>query len=366
MEIGVYSFGDVQRTKDSKLGPTSDAIRNLLEAIQFADKVGLDFFGVGEHHTEYFPASSPSTIIAAAAATTKRIKLGSAVSVLSTDDPVRVFQQFAIGDIVSNGRVEYIAGRGSSTESFPLFGYDLKDYGPLYDEKLDLLMKINRLGKNESFSWHGDFRPEITDAKIVPQPDQPLKIWLATGGNPQSTINAAMRGLPIAYAIIGGHISRFKPLINLYHAAAAEYGPKGFTPEVSVAVPGFVADDAKDAKDTFWKHWHWTMMTLGKVRGFAAPTRQQFDYESNEDGALFAGDPDEIADRIIELHKSFGITRIFFQMDVGQMPQEKFLHAIELLARKVKPKVEKALKNAREKATNRHHRRRPAGNESGA
>ena len=343
MEIGVYSFGDVQRTKDNKLGSTSDATKNLLEAIQYADKVGLDFFGVGEHHTEYFPASSPATILAAAAATTKRIKLGSAVSVLSTDDPVRVFQQYSTANIISGGRVEYIAGRGSSTESFPLFGYDLKDYEALYNEKLDLLMQLNKLGKNEDFSWTGQFRPTIAKTKIVPQSDDPLKIWLATGGNPQSSINAAVQGLPIAYAIIGGHLSRFKPITDLYRAAAEQYGPEGFVPEISIAVPGFVADDAKDAKDTFWKHWHWTMATLGKVRGFAAPSREHFDYESNEDGALFAGSPEEIARRIVEAHTTFGLTRIIIQMDVGQMPQEKFLHAIELLAKEVKPRVTKLL-----------------------
>ncbi len=344
MEIGVYSFGDVQRTKDNKLGSTSDATKNLLEAIQYADKVGLDFFGVGEHHTEYFPASSPSTIIAAAAASTKRIKLGSAVSVLSTDDPVRVFQQYSTANIISGGRVEYIAGRGSSTESFPLFGYELKDYEALYNEKLELLLQLNALGKNEDFSWTGQFRPTLNNTKIVPQSDDPLKIWLATGGNPQSSVNAAVHGLPIAYAIIGGHVSRFKPLTDLYRAAAEQYGPEGFTPEISFAVPGFVADDAKDAKDTFWKHWHWTMATLGKVRGFAAPSREHYDYESNEDGALFAGDPEEIARRMVEAHKQFGVTRIFLQMDVGQMPQEKFLHAIELLAKDVKPRVNKMLK----------------------
>jgi probable LLM family oxidoreductase len=343
MEIGAFSFGDVQQTKDGKLGTTSEGISSLLDAIQYADKVGLDFFGVGEHHTEYFPASSPSTIIAAAAATTKTIKLGSAVSVLSTDDPVRIFQQFSIANIISNGRVEYIAGRGSSTESFPLFGYDLKDYEALYNEKLDLLMELNALGKNKDFSWSGKFRPPIDSAKIVPQYEDPLKIWLATGGNPQSSINAGTRGLPIAYAIIGGHLSRFKPITDLYRAAAAQEGPKGFEPEISIAVPGYVADTAKEAKDIFWKHWHRTMSTLGKVRGFAAPTRDHYDYEANTDGALFAGDPNEITERILAAHKLFGMTRIFFQMDVGQMPHDRFLHAIELLATEVKPRVNKAL-----------------------
>jgi len=342
MELGVFSFGDVQRTKKGELGPTSEAITNMLEAIQLADKVGLDFFGVGEHHTEYFPASSPATILAAAAATTKNIKLGSAVTVLSTDDPVRTFQQFSTANIISGGRVEIIAGRGSSTESFPLFGYHLQDYDQLYSEKLDLLLKLNELEKNEPITWEGTFRAPLSNVPIVPQSEDPLKIWLATGGNPDSTIRAARLGLPIAYAVIGGRMSRFAPLMELYREAGRQYGTSDKL-EISIASPGYIAEDAKDAKDTFWKAWGWTMTTLGKVRGFAAPTRAHYDAESNYDGALFAGSPQEIADRIIELHKKVGHTRHFFQMDVGQMPHDKFLRSIELLGTEVAPLVRKAL-----------------------
>jgi len=343
MEIGVFSFGDVQR-KDGKLGPTHESVTNLLEAIQLADKVGLDVFGIGEHHTEYFPASSPATLIAAAAATTKNIKLTSAVTVLSTDDPVRVYQQFATADIVSGGRVEIIAGRGSSTESFPLFGYSLRDYDKLYAEKLDLLLKINA-SKNGKVKWEGEFRAPLDNVEIVPRPPKPLNIWLATGGNPESSIRAAALGMPITYAIIGGHVSRFKPLVDLYHEAARQYNVPNADTRVAIATPGFIAEDAQDAKDTFWEAWNWTMTTLGKVRGFAAPTREHFDAESGRDGALFAGSPEEIAERILELHKRVGHTRHIFQMDTGQMPQEKFLKAIELLGTKVAPIVREALKN---------------------
>jgi len=343
MEIGVFSFGDVQR-KDGKLGPTHESVTNLLEAIQLADKVGLDVFGIGEHHTEYFPASSPSTLIAAAAATTKNIKLTSAVTVLSTDDPVRVYQQFATADIVSGGRVEIIAGRGSSTESFPLFGYSLRDYDKLYAEKLDLLLKINA-SKDGKVKWEGEFRAPLDNVEIVPRPPKPLNIWLATGGNPESSIRAAALGMPITYAIIGGHVSRFKPLVDLYHEAARQYNVPNADTRVAIATPGFIAEDAQDAKDTFWEAWNWTMTTLGKVRGFAAPTREHFDAESGRDGALFAGSPEEIAERILELHKRVGHTRHIFQMDTGQMPQEKFLKAIELLGTKVAPIVREALKN---------------------
>lgn len=346
MELGVYSFGDVQR-KNGKLGPTSQAITNLLEAIQLADKVGLDFFGVGEHHTEYFPASSPGTILAAAAAKTKQITLSSAVSVLSTDDPVRVYQQFSTANIISGGRVEIIAGRGSSTESFPLFGYDLKEYDALYAEKLDLLLKINQLDKNERITWEGIHRAPLQDAIIVPQPESPLSVWLATGGNPESSIRAAALGLPIAYAVIGGRISRFAPLVDLYHAAAKQYDIPADTLKIAIASPGYIAVDAQDAKDTFWKAWSWTMAELGKVRGFAAPDRSHYDAESNRDGALFAGSPEEIADRIVELHTRIGHSRHFFQMDVGQLPHDKFLQSIELLGTKVAPRVKKALSNGK-------------------
>jgi probable LLM family oxidoreductase len=344
MELGVYSFGDVQQV-NGELGPTSQAIPNLLEAIKLADAVGLDFFGVGEHHTDYFPASSPATILAAAAALTKNITLSSAVSVLSTDDPVRIYQQFATANIISNGRVEIVAGRGSSTESFPLFGYDLKDYDALYAEKLDLLMKINALEKNEPLSWEGQFRAPIQEALIVPQPDKPLNIWLATGGNPDSSIRAAALGLPIAYAVIGGQISRFAPLVDLYRRAATHYGTLSEKLGVAIASPGYIAEDAQEAKDTFWQAWGATMATLGKVRGFAAPSRSHYDAESGEDGALFAGSPEEIADRIIALHKKIKHTRHYFQMDVGQLPHDKFLSSIELLGTKVAPRVRKALRD---------------------
>lgn len=342
MELGVYSFGDVQRI-NGELGPTSQAIPNLLEAIKLADDVGLDFFGVGEHHTDYFPASSPATILAAAAALTKNITLSSAVSVLSTDDPVRIYQQFATANIIANGRVEIVAGRGSSTESFPLFGYDLKNYDALYAEKLDLLMKINALEKNEPLTWEGQFRAPIQEALIVPQPDEPLNIWLATGGNPDSSIRAGALGLPIAYAVIGGQISRFAPLVDLYRRAADHYQVSREKLGVAIASPGYIAEDAQDAKDTFWQAWGSTMATLGKVRGFAAPSRSHYDAESGEDGALFAGSPEEIADRIIALHKKIKHTRHYFQMDVGQLPHDKFLRSIELLGTQVAPRVRKAL-----------------------
>src|ERR1700704_1993670 len=221
MELGLYSFGDVQRDpRTGQLGSTAEAMRNLLEAITLADEVGLDYFGIGEHHTYEMPASAATVILGAAASVTKTIRLRSAVTVLSTDDPVRVYQQFATLDALSQGRAEITAGRGSSTESFPLFGYSLNDYDELYAEKLDLLLKINA---SETVTWSGKYRPALDDALVVPRPDSgSLPVWLGTGGNPQSSVRAALLGLPISYAIIGGQAARFAPLAELYRRAAQQ------------------------------------------------------------------------------------------------------------------------------------------------
>jgi alkanesulfonate monooxygenase SsuD/methylene tetrahydromethanopterin reductase-like flavin-dependent oxidoreductase (luciferase family) len=287
------------------------------------------------------PASAAPVILAAAASVTKNIKLGSAVTVLSTDDPVRVFQQFATLSALSNGRAEITAGRGSSTESFPLFGYSLNDYDELYEEKLDLLLALNAA---EKVSWSGKFRPSLDDALVVPRPDNgSLPIWLGTGGNPQSSVRAALLGLPISYAIIGGQAARFAPLAELYRRAAKQVNTPGASVKVSVASPGFIGDDAKAAKDMWYGHWYSIMETVGRVRGFMPPSRPHFEHEANGGGALFVGGPEEIAERIVALHKSLGHMRQFFQMDIGQVPQKDFLHAIELLGTRVKPLVDAEL-----------------------
>jgi probable LLM family oxidoreductase len=342
MELGVYSFGDVQRDPATgKLGSTADAMRNLVEAIKLSDEVGLDYFGIGEHHTYEMPASAATVVLGAAASVTKNIKLGSAVTVLSTDDPVRVYQQFATLDAVSNGRAEITAGRGSSTESFPLFGHSLNDYDDLYAEKLDLLLKLN---ESEKITWEGKFRPSLNDALVVPRPDSGrLPIWLATGGNANSSIRAAIAGLPVSYAIIGGQAARFAPLADLYRRAAAQVARPDADVRVSVASPGFIGEDAKAAKDLWWNHYHEAFRAIGEIRGFAAPQRAGFDRDANGGGALFVGSPDEIAERIVALHGAMGHSRHFFQMDLGQLPQKDFLKSIELLGTKVKPLVDAAL-----------------------
>ena len=345
MQLGLYSFGDVQRDpRTGQLGSTADAMRNLLEAIKLADEVGLDFFGIGEHHTREMPASAAAVILAAAASVTKTIRLGSAVTVLSTEDPVRVYQQFATLDALSNGRAEITAGRGSSTESFPLFGFSLDDYDELYAEKLELLLKINA---DERVTWTGKHRPALDDALVVPRPDSgSLRIWLGTGGNPESSVRAGLLGLPITYAIIGGDAARFAPLADLYRRAAQHAQVPAENVLVSIANPGFIGDDARAAKDLWYGHWHAIMSTVGATRGFAAPSRAHFDREASGGGALFVGGPEEIAERIVALHRSVGHMRQFFQMDLGSVPQKTFLRSIELLGTRVKPLVDAELGGA--------------------
>jgi probable LLM family oxidoreductase len=345
MEIGAYSFGDTQRNPDGSLRSTTEAIRNLHEAIVLADRNGLDYFGIGEHHTLDMPASSPGTVIAAAAAATKRIKLGSGASIISTDDPVRVFQQFAIADAVSGGgRVEITAGRGSSVETFPLFGYDLKDYDRLYAEKLDLLMTINN-SKTENVTWSGTVRPALHDLAVVPRPVKGrLPIWLATGGSAPSSVRAGELGLPISYGIMGGAPSRFAPLADLYRASAAKAGHTGEDIKVSVATLGLIAPTKKEALERFYPGWYNLNIEMGKLRGWPAPDKRQFLAQAEFPGAYYVGDPDEIAQRLVDLHGHMGHMRHFLQMDIGSLPHDHFLESLTLLATEVKPRVERLLK----------------------
>lgn len=341
MQLGVYSFGN-QATDPAtgRLVSTAQAQRDLLEAIELADQVGLEFFGIGEHHTTEMPASTAAVIFAAAAARTKRIRLSSAVTVLSTDDPVRVFQQFATLDALSGGRAEIIAGRGSSIESYPLFGYRLEDYDRLFAEKLELLLAIN---DNEKVTWSGSVRAPLEDELVVPRPDRgQLPIWLGTGGSPGSTVRAGQLQLPVSYGIIGGDPQRFAGLAELYRRAFAAGPNKDLAPQISVANPGFIGDTGTAARDTFWPAWREGMADIGKRRGFAPPARQHFDIDATA-GALFVGEPEAIAERILRLHGAMGHTRQFLQMDFLGLPQRDLLHSIELLGTKVKPLVDAEL-----------------------
>lgn len=341
MQLGVYSFGN-QATDPAtgKLVSTAQAQRDLLEAIELADQVGLEFFGIGEHHTEEMPASAAAVIFAAAAARTKRIRLGSAVTVLSTEDPVRVFQQFATLDALSNGRAEITAGRGSSIESYPLFGYKLEDYDQLYAEKLELLLAINRGPK---VTWSGTMRAALNDELVVPRPDRgELPIWLGTGGSPNSTVRAGQLQLPVSYGILGGDPVRFRALADLYRRAWASGPATDRAPQISVGNPGFIGETDQSARDTFWPAWYESMSDIGKRRGFASPVREHYDIEA-ERGALFIGAPEQIAERMIRLHDAMGHTRQFLQMDFLGLPQRDLLRSIELLGTRVKPLVDAEL-----------------------
>ncbi len=345
MELGIYSFGDVQKDPvTGRLGSTAQSMRNLLEVIRLADEVGLDYVGIGEHHTREMPASAAATVLAAATSVTTHVRLGSSVTVLSTDDPVRVFQQFATLDALSGGRAEITAGRGSSIESFPLFGYALDDYDELFEEKLGLLLAINDLGEDEHISWQGRFRAPLTDAVVVPRPEGGrLRIWRATGGSPESSLRAGQQGLPVMYAIIGGRPARFAPLVRLYRAAAQRAGHAPHGMPVAVATLGFVHADRRTATELWWPHWRAMWDVLGPSRGVAPQGRAAFDAQSGPDGAFFVGDPEQVAERIVTLHGHLGHSRHILQMDIGHLPQADLLRAVELLGTQVKPRVDAEL-----------------------
>lgn len=343
MEIGAYSFGDTPLNLDGSLRGTHEAIRNLHDAIVHADEVGLDYFGVGEHHTATMPASSPGAMIAAAAAATKRIVLGSAASIISTDDPVRVFQQLAIADAVSGGgRIEITAGRGSSVETFPLFGYDLADYDELFANKLDLLMTLNG-SPDEYVTWSGARRPDLDRLAVVPRPVRgTLPLWLATGGNAGSSARAGQLGLPVSYGIIGGAPHRFAPLADLYRRAAAQAGHADDA-RVSVASFGLVAPTKQEALDRMYPGWHRLNVEMGRLRGWPAPDKRDYLAQAEAPGAYYVGGPDEVAERIVHLHGYLGHTRHFLQADFGGLPPEHLRESITLLATEVKPRVERLL-----------------------
>ena len=341
MELGLFTFAEATPDASGRTLSPAERLRDLLEEIELAEQVGLDVFGVGEHHRPEYIASSPATILAAAAMRTERIRLSSAVTVLSSDDPVRVFQQFATLDLLSGGRAEIIAGRGSFTESFPLFGYDLKDYDALFSEKLELLV---RLRDHERVSWPGGHRPAIDDRGVYPRPlQQKLPIWVAVGGTPNSVIRAAVMGLPLALAIIGGRPAPFKQLVDLYRAAAKEAGHDPATMPVSINSHGFFAETSERAADIAYGPFADTMGRIGRERGWRPQSRAQFDAERGPEGALFVGSPQEAIDKILYEHELFGMDRFSLQLTVGSIPHADVLRAIELYGTVVAPAVRKAL-----------------------
>jgi probable LLM family oxidoreductase len=338
VEIGVSTF--VETTPDVQTGEVishAQRLREVVEEIVLADQVGLDVFGVGEHHRKDFAASSPAIVLAAAASQTERIRLTSAVTVLSSADPVRVFQDFATLDGISNGRAEIMAGRGSFIESFPLFGYDLQDYNELFDEKLELLLKLR---ESEKVNWRGGHRPAIENLGVYPRPVQnPLPVWIGSGGNSESVIRAGILGLPLVLAIIGGSPLQFAPLVQLYKRAVAQAGHDISRLSVASHSHGFIAEDAQTAADRFFPSTQQVMNVIGRERGWGHYDRSSYDAARSFEGALYVGDSETVAQKIIHLRKNVGITRFMLHVPVGTMPHEDVMKTIELLGTEVAPRI---------------------------
>ena len=336
MEIGIDSFAGLREgEKDG-----AKAINELIDRIQFADQVGLHAFGIGEHHRKEFLDSSPFNILSAAAAKTKNIKLASAVTVLSASDPVRTFQSLATLDLISNGRAEMVAGRGSFSEAFPLFGFDFKDYDDLFIEKLNLLLTIR---ENEFVNWSGKFRPAIDNLPIYPRPIQnPVPIWLGVGGTPQSFARAGAMGLPLMVAIIGGNTHRFRPLVDIYRQAGKEAGHPPEKLTVGLHSLGYVANSMDEAIDLYYDGYAKMFTKIGKERGWGPVTREQFDLVGPL-GAIVLGNPEQVAEKILRHSEALGgITRFQFQMDIADITHENLLKSIELIGKEVIPRLNNA------------------------
>ena len=330
MDIGVYTFAELR----GDLSP-EQRVRNLLEEIELADQVGLDVFGVGEHHRPDFAVSAPAVVLGAAAVRTQRIRLTSAVTVLSSDDPVRVFQEFATVDLLSGGRIEIMAGRGSFIESFPLFGYDLADYDDLFAEKLELLLRLRETAR---VTWSGRHRAPLEDAGVYPRPLQdPLPIWVAVGGNPASAVRAGALGLPMALAIIGGQPERFVPFAQLHREAAEKAGHGRLS--LSINSHAYVAETAEQAAEDFFPPYAEMMNAIGRERGWSPIRSQDFDALRTRRGALVVGGPEEVVEKILFQHELFGHDRFLGQISVGNLPHDKAMQAIELLGTRVAPLV---------------------------
>jgi len=344
MQIGIDSFAAAYDESSRAVRP-SERLSNLVEQIERADQVGLDVFGIGEHHRQEYLDAAPAVILGAAAGRTRRIRLTSAVTVLSAADPVRVFQQFATLDLLSGGRAEMVVGRGSSIEAFPLFGYRLEDYDALFAEKLDLLLKIR---DNEHVRWSGQFRPALTGQGVYPRPVQnPLPIWLGVGGTPQSFARAGALGLPLMVAIIGGEPRRFRPLIDLYRETGERYGHSPDRLNVGVHALGYVAETTQQAADEFFPGYARAVTDVGKQRGWPPVTRAGFDAQRGPHGALLIGNPEEVTEKIARHSEALGgISRLTFQMNAASLPHEKLMRAIEAIGTRVAPALKGELAGA--------------------
>jgi probable LLM family oxidoreductase len=339
LEIGLDTFGDRTLGEDGKLISHADAIRNVVEQAVLADEVGLAFIGVGEHHRADFAVSAPEVVLAAIASRTKQIRLGSAVTVLSSDDPIRVFQRFSTLDAISRGRAEVILGRGSFTESFPLFGLDLADYDELFDEKCDLFAAVR---KQEPVTWSGQSRAPLKNQSVYPPVENGfLRTWIGVGGTPQSVVRAAHYGFGLMLAIIGGEPARFAPFVDLYKRALAE-APHGEQP-IGCHSPGHVAETDEQAREELWPHFLEQRTRIGAERGWPPPTRAQFDREAGPQGALFVGSPETVAQKIATTAKTLSLSRFDLKYSNGPLPHEKLMKSIELIGKRVVPRVHELL-----------------------
>lgn len=343
MELGVSMFGDNHHDASGKPQSTAQRLQELLEEIKLMDEVGLDFFGIGEHHRPDYAVSVPEIILAAASSVTKNIKLGSAVTVLSSADPVRVYQSFSTIDLLSNGRAELTVGRGSFIESFPLYGYKLEDYDALFEEKFELLLKIN---KEQPINWNGKFRAPLKNQAIYPRAlhDQ-LNIWVAVGGTPESVLRAGKAGLPLVVAIIGGSPAQFQPLFQYYKDVYNHFGYDPSKMQLGVHMHCFFGEESKQVADAYYPAYAGQMDRVGRSRGWPPYQRNQFDFGRSKQGALIIGDANEAIEKILEMQELFGLTRFSAHMDVGGPSHAMLMKSIELFGTKIAPQVRAALKN---------------------
>ncbi|MBS1674861.1 MAG: LLM class flavin-dependent oxidoreductase [Actinobacteria bacterium] len=338
MQFGLGTFGDVSRGADGTLLTAAQTIRNIVTQAVKADEVGVDYFGIGEHHRHEFAVSSPEMVLAAIAGRTERIHLGTAVTVLSSDDPVRVYERFATLDALSNGRAEVVLGRGSFTESFPLFGYDLRDYDRLFEEKLELFAE---LVKEQPVTWQGTVRAPLENADVFPKTENGLRTWVGVGGSPESVIRVARYGFGLTLAIIGGAAGRFKPFVDLYHRSTASFGTS--VHPISVHSPGHIADTDDEAWDAAFEGMAAMNDTIGRERGWPAYSRARFQNEIGPEGAVYAGSPDRVAKKIVDTVRTLGIGRFELKYATGTMPHEVLMRSIELYGTEVIPRVRRLL-----------------------
>lgn len=341
MELGVGMFGDVHISNKGETEPAGKRLQEIIEEIKLMDELGLDFYGIGEHHRPDYAVSVPEIILAAAASVTKNIKLGSAVTVLSSADPVRVYQSFATVDQISNGRAELVAGRGSFIESYPLYGYKLEDYDALFEEKLDLLLKINT---TNPITWKGKFRADLNNQQILPRAvNDHLNIWVAVGGTPESVLRAGKAGLPVIFAIIGGNPAQFVPLFNYYKEVYQHYGHDMDKLQVGVHMHAFFGTDSKQTADDYYPVYSSQMDRIGRSRGWPPYQKQQYDLGRTKNGALIIGDAKEAIDKILQMQELFGLTRFSAHMDVGGPSHASLMKSIEIFGNTIAPAVRKAL-----------------------